>query len=149
MVSPSGFIFPVAPHSPRLPSSRARRFHPPVSVPPFPHIPASSALPLATERKSESGEDDRLLFAVSEMQGWRISASPTILHPLLLTIPVSPAMEDAHAAVLSLEDGTEEKNAFFAVYDGHGGNFLPSSSSLISLLAYRQHRRKICRKKCS
>lgn len=29
-------------------------------------------------------------------------------------------MEDAHAAVLNL-DGSDEPNAFFAVYDGHGG----------------------------
>ncbi|KIJ62566.1 hypothetical protein HYDPIDRAFT_135638 [Hydnomerulius pinastri MD-312] len=57
----------------------------------------------ATDKKSETGEDDRFLFAVSEMQGWRIT------------------MEDAHAAVLALEDGTTEKNTFFGVYDGHGG----------------------------
>lgn len=30
-------------------------------------------------------------------------------------------MEDAHAAVLSLDKGEEKPNAFFAVYDGHGG----------------------------
>lgn len=43
-------------------------------------------------------------------------------------------MEDAHAAVLTLEDDPEEKNAFFGVYDGHGGNFLPCLSSSFSLL---------------
>lgn len=42
-----------------------------------------------------------------------------------ITFPFYPAMEDAHAAVLTLEDGTEEKNAFFGVYDGHGGKFFP------------------------
>ncbi|KAF9241184.1 PP2C-domain-containing protein [Melanogaster broomeanus] len=63
-----------------------------------------SGLPPATDKKSETGEDDRYLFSVSEMQGWRIS------------------MEDAHAAVLTLEDGPDGKDAFFAVYDGHGGN---------------------------
>lgn len=31
------------------------------------------------------------------------------------------AMEDAHTVVLNLEDGTDQKNTFFAVYDGHGG----------------------------
>ena len=31
-------------------------------------------------------------------------------------------MEDSHAAILDL-DGPEETNAFFAVYDGHGGMF--------------------------
>jgi protein phosphatase 2C family protein 2/3 len=40
------------------------------------------------------------------MQGWR-----------------SSGMEDAHAAELSLDEGVENSNAFFAVYDGHGGTF--------------------------
>jgi protein phosphatase 2C family protein 2/3 len=30
-------------------------------------------------------------------------------------------MEDAHAAVLSIDERVENPNAFFAVYDGHGG----------------------------
>jgi len=30
-------------------------------------------------------------------------------------------MEDAHTADLSLDEGVENSNAFFAVYDGHGG----------------------------
>ena len=30
-------------------------------------------------------------------------------------------MEDAHATVLFLDEGDEKSNAFFAVYDGHGG----------------------------
>lgn len=38
-----------------------------------------------------------------------------------IMFPAYPAMEDAHAAVLTLEGGTEEKHAFFGVYDGHGG----------------------------
>ena len=33
-------------------------------------------------------------------------------------------MEDAHTAVLSLGSGADGKNAFFGVYDGHGGEFL-------------------------
>jgi serine/threonine protein phosphatase PrpC len=32
-------------------------------------------------------------------------------------------MEDIHAAVLLLDEGVENSNAFFAVYDGHGGAF--------------------------
>lgn len=32
-------------------------------------------------------------------------------------------MEDAHAAILSLDEGIESSNTFFAVYDGHGGMF--------------------------
>ncbi|KAE8445302.1 hypothetical protein EG329_013540 [Mollisiaceae sp. DMI_Dod_QoI] len=67
------------------------------------------------EKTSASGGDERLIFGVSSMQGWRIS------------------MEDAHAAVLDLQsaadDGAEIKPAdgetrlsFFGVYDGHGGD---------------------------
>jgi len=33
-------------------------------------------------------------------------------------------MEDSHAAVLDLDGSEEISNAFFAVYDGHGGSFL-------------------------
>lgn len=65
------------------------------------------------EKASASGGDERLIFGVSSMQGWRIS------------------MEDAHATVLDLqaEDGKDHKPAdvesrlsFFGVYDGHGGD---------------------------
>ncbi|KAG6850745.1 hypothetical protein H0H93_009368 [Arthromyces matolae] len=59
---------------------------------------------VTTKKYSESGGDDRFAFGVSEMQGWRIS------------------MEDAHAAVLELDEGKEVSNTFFAVYDGHGGS---------------------------
>ncbi|KAH0613128.1 uncharacterized protein H6S33_009508 [Morchella sextelata] len=62
------------------------------------------------EKLSDSGEDDRLAFGLSSMQGWRIS------------------MEDAHAAVLDLHKpdvagtaGKEGRLSFFGVYDGHGG----------------------------
>ncbi|KAH0586281.1 hypothetical protein H2248_007528 [Termitomyces sp. 'cryptogamus'] len=57
-----------------------------------------------TKKHSESGGDARFSFGVSEMQGWRIS------------------MEDAHTAVLDLDEGKEASNTFFAVYDGHGGS---------------------------
>ncbi|KAL7926190.1 protein phosphatase PTC2 [Trichoderma austrokoningii] len=59
---------------------------------------------------SEKGEDDRLLFGVSAMQGWRIS------------------MEDAHTAELNLpapDNDTKthpDRLAFFGVFDGHGGD---------------------------
>jgi protein phosphatase 2C family protein 2/3 len=33
-------------------------------------------------------------------------------------------MEDAHAIVLELDEGKEDPNTFFAVYDGHGGEFI-------------------------
>ncbi|KAJ7288355.1 phosphatase 2C-like domain-containing protein [Mycena rebaudengoi] len=57
----------------------------------------------ATQKFSESGGNARFHYAVTEMQGWRIS------------------MEDAHAVVLELDEGKEDPNTFFAVYDGHGG----------------------------
>ncbi|KAJ7175839.1 phosphatase 2C-like domain-containing protein [Mycena filopes] len=57
----------------------------------------------ATQKFSETGGNARFHYAVSEMQGWRIS------------------MEDAHAIVLELDEGKEDPNTFFAVYDGHGG----------------------------
>ncbi|KAF8510844.1 phosphatase 2C-like domain-containing protein [Gautieria morchelliformis] len=57
-----------------------------------------------TQKHTNTGEDERYIYGVSEMQGWRIS------------------MEDAHATILDLdEEGLPDKNAFFAVYDGHGG----------------------------
>jgi protein phosphatase 2C family protein 2/3 len=33
-------------------------------------------------------------------------------------------MEDAHVTVLNLDESPTDKNTFFAVYDGHGGNSL-------------------------
>ncbi|KAB5588992.1 Protein phosphatase [Ceratobasidium theobromae] len=55
-----------------------------------------------TTKNSDSGGDERYMYGVSEMQGWRIS------------------MEDAHATVLKLDP--HSGNAFFAVFDGHGGS---------------------------
>lgn len=52
-----------------------------------------------TEKFSEDGENDRLSYGLSSMQGWRAT------------------MEDAHAAYPDLDDST----SFFGVYDGHGG----------------------------
>ena len=37
-------------------------------------------------------------------------------------------MEDAHATILNLDGGSSDKNAFFAVYDGHGGTSSFSST---------------------
>ncbi|KAF4466442.1 phosphatase, partial [Fusarium albosuccineum] len=55
---------------------------------------------------SEKGEDERLIYGVSAMQGWRIS------------------MEDAHTAVLNLDSAKShsDKLSFFGVFDGHGGD---------------------------
>lgn len=56
------------------------------------------------EKHGEEGGDNRLVYALSNMQGWRIS------------------MEDAHSAVLQLSDTEKGKlSSFFAVFDGHGG----------------------------
>lgn len=63
-----------------------------------------------TEKSSSKGEDDRMLYGVSAMQGWRIS------------------MEDAHCTILDLLADNEEAKAhgsrlsFFGVFDGHGGH---------------------------
>lgn len=62
------------------------------------------------EKHSDSGSDDRLLFASSAMQGWRIS------------------MEDAHTAELTLKD--KKGYSFFGVYDGHGGQNIAKYSGL-------------------
>ena len=59
------------------------------------------------EKTSDKGEDDRLVYGVSAMQGWRIS------------------MEDSHTTVLDLgvkDKKTGDRLAFFGVFDGHGGD---------------------------
>ncbi|CAG8499693.1 2651_t:CDS:2 [Diversispora eburnea] len=53
------------------------------------------------EKHSAVGHDERLLYASSAMQGWRIS------------------MEDAHTTLLQVLD--KKGFSFFGVYDGHGG----------------------------
>ncbi|XP_042486433.1 probable protein phosphatase 2C 60 [Macadamia integrifolia] len=52
-----------------------------------------------TEKFSTDGENERLRYGLSSMQGWRAT------------------MEDAHAAYPDLDAST----SFFGVYDGHGG----------------------------
>ncbi|KAK5724738.1 Protein phosphatase 2C 2 [Elasticomyces elasticus] len=67
------------------------------------------------EKHSDEGQDDRVVFGISAMQGWRIN------------------MEDAHANILDLqplEEGDKElkpadsdvRISYFGVYDGHGGD---------------------------
>ncbi|KAL0097929.1 phosphatase 2C-like domain-containing protein, partial [Phycomyces blakesleeanus] len=53
-----------------------------------------------TEKESEEGGSQRVIYAASAMQGWRIS------------------MEDAHITIA--EDG-DTQASLFAVFDGHGG----------------------------
>ncbi|KAG5227820.1 protein phosphatase [Salix suchowensis] len=52
-----------------------------------------------TDKDSKDGENDKLRYGLSSMQGWRTT------------------MEDAHAAYPNLDSLT----SFFGVYDGHGG----------------------------
>ncbi|KAI5600661.1 hypothetical protein POPTR_001G043000v4 [Populus trichocarpa] len=52
-----------------------------------------------TDKASQDGENDKLRYGLSSMQGWRTT------------------MEDAHAAYPDLDSST----SFFGVYDGHGG----------------------------
>ncbi|KAJ9474490.1 Protein phosphatase 2C-like protein [Pseudozyma hubeiensis] len=58
-----------------------------------------------TEKTTSSGGNDSVLYAISEMQGWRIS------------------MEDAHTTILDIKnaEGGIVGN-FFGVFDGHGGS---------------------------
>lgn len=51
------------------------------------------------QKTDHKGEDNRIRFCCSEMQGWRGS------------------MEDSHIAELNIGDG----NSLFGVFDGHGG----------------------------
>ena len=64
------------------------------------------------------------------MQGWRVSESfPPTYSPLfgvregseppLTYLARQTDMEDAHTALLKLDE--DSGNAFFAVFDGHGG----------------------------
>lgn len=66
-----------------------------------------------TEKHVITGENDTVLFAVSDMQGWRIS------------------MEDAHTAMINVQDTKgASRGSFFAVYDGHGGRWFRASQSV-------------------
>ncbi|RDI82335.1 hypothetical protein Vi05172_g7620 [Venturia inaequalis] len=65
------------------------------------------------EKHSAEGQDERLMYGTSSMQGWRIS------------------MEDAHATILDLKTGNDDDGkltaidqrlSYFGVYDGHGGD---------------------------
>jgi len=63
------------------------------------------------QQASANGEDERMIYGVSAMQGWRIS------------------MEDSHTTVLDLLANNpkaakdhKSKLSFFGVYDGHGGD---------------------------
>ena len=71
-----------------------------------------------TTKHSTEGENKRLMFGASSMQGWRISKS---LYSILIIerLLMSLGMEDAHTHILEYKDTGA---AFFGVFDGHGGN---------------------------
>ncbi|GAV27144.1 hypothetical protein PMKS-000605 [Pichia membranifaciens] len=63
-----------------------------------------------TEKSSEEGGDEFVAYGLSCMQGWRVS------------------MEDSHSIILDIntllddkKNACDNQNAFFGVYDGHGG----------------------------
>ena len=60
-------------------------------------------------------------------------------------------MEDAHAAVLDLGEPRENSNAFFAIYDGHGGGFLSSTilTLRVPLSVIRIFCSRVCWSKCA
>ena len=82
------------------------------------------------------------------MQGWRVSESfpptcPPLLsvregsEPPLTYLAWQTDMEDAHTALLKLDE--DSGNAFFAVFDGHGGapliiSIKPKAACLIYLI---------------
>ncbi|ORX71573.1 PP2C-domain-containing protein [Linderina pennispora] len=53
------------------------------------------------DKHTTEGSDNKYIYGASAMQGWRIT------------------MEDAHTTLLKV--GPDNESAFFAVYDGHGG----------------------------
>lgn len=62
------------------------------------------------EKESESGEGNGLQYALCSMQGWRVE------------------MEDAHAIKIGLAPGMKNCS-YFAVFDGHAGDFVSKYSS--------------------
>lgn len=62
------------------------------------------------EKELESGEGNGLRYALCSMQGWRVE------------------MEDAHAIKIEL-DPTMKNCSYFAVFDGHAGDFVSKYSS--------------------
>lgn len=78
--------------------------------------------PITTKHSTE-GKDARLSFGASSMQGWRISKllQNQVSNRLEINFPcLQLAMEDAHTHILDYENTGA---GFFAVFDGHGGEY--------------------------
>ena len=79
------------------------------------------------KKEDHKGENARIRFCCSEMQGWRGN------------------MEDSHIADLDIGDG----NSLFAVFDGHGGREVAKftqnhfTKNLISCQAYKHKNYKL------
>lgn len=84
-------------------------------------IVGSSEVKQRETREGASMFSIPLLFFLSPVFVFRDASSfADVLHLL----PFASGMEDAHATVLSLDERTgDQKISFFAVYDGHGGEF--------------------------
>ena len=95
-----------------------------------PHDCFNNSLLKATEKLSESGSNGRFFYGLAQMQGWRLCES-THERRVQGSLSIPLAMEDAHAAVLDLDGPGEGSNAFFAVYDGHGGVFFFGSTVFV------------------
>lgn len=86
-----------------------------------------------TQKHSSSGENKQFSYGLSSMQGWRVN------------------MEDAHTTILNLSevenegaDLNQDPIAFFAVYDGHGGDAVAkfSGDNLFKIVAREEDFKK-------
>ncbi|TIA69787.1 hypothetical protein E3P92_03396 [Wallemia ichthyophaga] len=84
---------------------------------------------IVVDKSYATGEDADFVYAVSEMQGWRISMEDA--HTAVLDLnrahdSHAPEVEDpSNAKSFETKESNKEvskKPAFFAVYDGHGGS---------------------------
>lgn len=78
-----------------------------------------------TNKETASCANSYFKVGSSSMQGWRISEFNGIF---LTFLKINLDMEDAHTHLLTLPD--DKDAAFFAVYDGHGGDKVAHYASL-------------------
>ncbi|KAL8130036.1 hypothetical protein V2J09_019191 [Rumex salicifolius] len=68
-----------------------------------------------TEKFSEDGENSRVRYGLSSMQGWRATMEDAVSKPEFSEFYINSRIK--HAAYPDLDPNT----SFFGVYDGHGG----------------------------